>query len=76
MKGAARTMVEACGLQPPAIQELEARVNESATKGYRMLAVACVPKTGALTIIGLVSLYDPPRPDAKKLIAVQSGHRV
>jgi magnesium-transporting ATPase (P-type) len=47
MKGAARTIVEACGLQPPAIQELEARVNEPATKGYRMLAVARVPETGA-----------------------------
>ena len=69
MKGAVRTIAEACGLQPPAIEALEARVNESALKGYRTLAVARSPETGALTLVGLVSLYDPPRPDAKQLIA-------
>ncbi|HLN87995.1 MAG TPA: HAD-IC family P-type ATPase, partial [Candidatus Limnocylindrales bacterium] len=58
-----------CGLQPPAIEALEARVNESALKGYRTLAVARGFETGALTLVGLVSLYDPPRPDAKQLIA-------
>ena len=70
MKGAVRTIAEACGLQPPAIETLEARVNESALKGYRTLAVARGPETGALILIGLVSLYDPPRPDAKQLIAI------
>jgi H+-transporting ATPase len=69
MKGAVRTIAEACGLQPPAIEELESRVNESALKGYRTLAVARGPETGALALVGLVSLYDPPRPDAKQLIA-------
>lgn len=69
MKGAVRTIAEASGLQPPAIEALEARVSESAAKGYRTLAVARGPETGALTLIGLVSLYDPPRPDAKQLIA-------
>jgi magnesium-transporting ATPase (P-type) len=69
MKGAVRTIAEACGLQPPAIEALEARVSESAAKGYRMLAVARGPETGAPTLVGLVSLYDPPRPDAKQLIA-------
>ena len=69
MKGAVRTVAEACGLQPPAIEALEARVSESALKGYRTLAVARGPETGALTLVGLVSLYDPPRPDAKQLIA-------
>ena len=69
MKGAVRTIAETCGLQPPAIETLEARVNESALKGYRTLAVAHGPETGAPTLVGLVSLYDPPRPDAKQLIA-------
>ena len=40
MKGAVRTVAEACGLQPPAIEALEARVSDSALKGYRTLAVA------------------------------------
>jgi H+-transporting ATPase len=69
MKGAVRTIAEACGLQPAAIEALEKRVNESALKGYRTLAVARGPETGTLTLVGLVSLYDPPRPDAKQLIA-------
>ena len=68
MKGAVRTVAETCGLQLPEIEALEARVRESALKGYRTLAVARGPETGPLTVIGLVTLYDPPRPDAKQLI--------
>src|ERR1017187_9685986 len=69
MKGAMRTVAEACGLQPPAIETLEARVSESALKGYRTLAVARGPETGTPALLGLVALYDPPRPDAKQLIS-------
>jgi plasma-membrane proton-efflux P-type ATPase len=69
MKGAMQTIAEACGLQPPAIEALEARVSESALKGYRTLAVARGPETGAPALLGLVTLYDPPRPDARQLIA-------
>jgi magnesium-transporting ATPase (P-type) len=69
MKGAVRTIAEACGLQPPAIEALESRVRESALKGYRTLAVARGPETGVTTLLGLVTLYDPPRQDAKQLIA-------
>jgi len=69
MKGAVRTVAEACGLQMPAIEELEARVRESAGKGYRTLAVAHGPETGTPGLVGLVTLYDPPRPDARQLIA-------
>jgi len=69
MKGAMRTVAEVCRLQPSAIEALEARVSESAAKGYRTLAVARGPETGALAVVGLVTLYDPPRPDAKQLIA-------
>ncbi|MHB8624781.1 MAG: plasma-membrane proton-efflux P-type ATPase [Aggregatilineales bacterium] len=69
MKGAVQTVAEACGLQPPAIEALEARVSEAALKGYRTLAVARGPDVGALGLVGLVTLFDPPRPDAKQLIA-------
>ncbi len=69
MKGAVRTIAEACGLQPSAIDALEARVGESALQGYRTLAVARGSETGAPALVGLVTLYDPPRPDAKQLIA-------
>jgi magnesium-transporting ATPase (P-type) len=69
MKGAVRTIAQACGLQPPAIEALEARVSESALKGYRALAVARGPDPGVPALVGLVTLYDPPRPDAAQLIA-------
>ena len=73
MKGAVRTIAETCGLKPPEIEALEARVSESAAKGYRTLAVARGPETGAPGLVGLVTLYDPPRPDAKQLIAELRG---
>jgi H+-transporting ATPase len=69
MKGAVRTVAEACGLKSDQIAALEARVNESALKGYRTLAVARGTETGTPAMLGLVTLYDPPRPDAKQLIA-------
>jgi len=69
MKGAVRTVAAACGLQAPAIEALEARVSESALKGYRTLAVARGPEQGMPGLVGLVTLNDPPRPDAGKLIA-------
>ena len=69
MKGAVETVSQACGLQPAAIAALEARVGESALKGFRTLAVARGSETGAPALIGLVTLYDPPRPDARQLIA-------
>ena len=69
MKGAMRTAAQACGLQPLAIEALEGRVGEAARKGYRTLAVARGPENGAPTLVGVVMLYDPPRPDAKLLIA-------
>jgi len=69
MKGAVRTIAEACGFQPQAIEALEARVGAAAAKGYRTLAVARGLETAAPALVGLVSLCDPPRPDAKQLIA-------
>jgi plasma-membrane proton-efflux P-type ATPase len=69
MKGAVRTVAETCGLQPAEIDGLEARVSESALKGYRTLAVARGAETGTPVLLGLVTLFDPPRPDAKELIA-------
>jgi plasma-membrane proton-efflux P-type ATPase len=68
MKGAVQTVAEACGLLPAAIESLEARVRESALKGYRTLAVARGPVTDTPELVGLVSLYDPLRPDAQQLI--------
>lgn len=69
LKGAVRTIAEACGLQASAIEVLEAEAAVAARKGYRTLAVARGPEDGAPVLLGLVSLHDPPRPDSKRLIA-------
>jgi plasma-membrane proton-efflux P-type ATPase len=69
MKGALRTIAQACGLEPAAIEGLEARVGASALKGYRTLAVAHGPEAGTPALVGLVTLQDPPRADARPLIA-------
>ena len=76
LKGAVRTVAEACGLPPAGIAALEAQTGAPAAKGYRTLAVARGPASGALTLLGLVSLYDPPRPDARQLIAALRDHGV
>lgn len=68
MKGAVRTVASACGLAAPAIEALEARVSDSARKGYRTLAVARGPAAGTPVLLGLVTLVDPLRPDAAQLI--------
>jgi magnesium-transporting ATPase (P-type) len=73
MKGAVRTIAQACDLKPAAIEALEGRVAEAALKGYRTLAVARGTENGLPVIVGLVTLYDPPRPDAKQLIASLRG---
>ena len=73
MKGAVRTVAEACGMQSTAIEALEARVGESALKGYRTLAVARGTEVGTPALLGLVTLVDPPRPDARQLIEALHG---
>lgn len=69
MKGAVRTVAEACEQGPAEIDALEARVNEAARSGYRTLAVARGKESEKVALVGLVTLHDPPRPDAKELIA-------
>jgi H+-transporting ATPase len=68
VKGAVDAVATACGKVAPEIAALQARVAGSALKGYRTLAVARGPDTGPLLLLGIVSLYDPPRPDAKQLV--------
>ena len=67
--GGPRLNVVYLGLVDIQPQDMEARVSESAGKGYRTLAVARGPETGVPGLVGLVALYDPSRPDAKQLIA-------
>jgi magnesium-transporting ATPase (P-type) len=68
MKGALRSVADACGLGIPAIEALEAQAGGSVRGGSRVLAVASGPAQDRAQLLGLVILQDPPRPDARKLI--------
>jgi H+-transporting ATPase len=68
MKGAVNVIAQACGLDEIAVKQLETRISEFATKGYRTLAVAKADYQSQPEIVGLVALYDVPRPDSKQLI--------
>jgi len=68
MKGADKVIAQACGLDESATRELEARIDEFAKKGYRTLAVAKTDNQNQPKLVGLVTLYDMPRPDSKRLV--------
>jgi H+-transporting ATPase len=68
MKGAVDVVARECGISLNAIRELEARMQEFAVKGYRVLAVAKTDSQDQLGLVGLAALYDMPRSDSKQLI--------
>jgi H+-transporting ATPase len=68
MKGAVSVIAQACGLDEITVKELETRISDFATKGYRTLAVAKADNQAHPEIVGLVALHDVPRPDSKQLI--------
>jgi H+-transporting ATPase len=69
MKGAVNSIAQACGLDQDAVKDLEKRIDEFAMKGYRTLAVAKADDAHSQPqLLGLVALYDMPRPDSKRLI--------
>jgi plasma-membrane proton-efflux P-type ATPase len=68
VKGAVAAVAQACRLDSASVQALERQVAEAAADGYRAIAVAAGPADAALRPLGIVTLYDPPRPDARDLV--------
>jgi H+-transporting ATPase len=68
VKGAVHAVVHACGYDEKTARSIEEQVEEFAAKGYRTLAVAKTDGQEQLKLVGLVALYDLPRPDSKQLI--------
>ena len=68
-KGAVETIVQTCGLDAATMETLKSHVSEAALKGFRTIAVAQGNEAGKASVLGLITLYDPPRPEAKELIA-------
>jgi H+-transporting ATPase len=67
IKGAVGVIAQECGLDQDAVEELETRIGEFAMKGYRTLAVAKTDDQRQPKPVGLIALYDMPRPDSKQL---------
>jgi magnesium-transporting ATPase (P-type) len=88
VKGAVDVIMERCQLNPQQHQQIHELAADMADRGLRVLAVAEADQThftslspehlAGLTLLGLVAMEDPPRPEAKAAIATcrSAGIRV
>ena len=76
-KGASQAIqsLTAANSSTPRVDEY---VNSFASKGYRALGVARTDESGKWNYVGLIALYDPPRPDSAQTIktAIDMGVQV
>jgi H+-transporting ATPase len=69
-KGAPQAISSLCMLDPTTERSYSAKVDDLAKHGYRALGVSSSADGGhSWTLLGLLPLLDPPRPDAKSTIA-------
>lgn len=69
VKGAAQVLAEMAELPDEEATIVNKLVDQLAGKGYRTLAVGRKKADQPLQLIGLIPLYDPPRPESAKVIA-------
>ena len=77
-KGAVQVIMELVAEASQAQPLVDDAVKQFAAKGYRSLAVASTQEDGKWQLLGILPLYDPPRPDSKSTIktAEEMGIRV
>ena len=68
-KGAPQAITDLAQSPADQAQQLQTQVKALAAKGYRALGIARSDDGKNWTVLGLISLMDPPRPDAKETIA-------
>ncbi|HEX5000672.1 MAG TPA: plasma-membrane proton-efflux P-type ATPase [Terriglobia bacterium] len=68
-KGAPQVALGLAGLSGTEAAKVESVVSDLAGKGYRTLGVARADDGGPWTFLGVLPLFDPPRPDSKETIA-------
>ena len=68
MKGAVNVIVELCKLDENTKKKVQETIDGMAEKGYRSLGIA-LKENGEAKLIGIVGLYDKPRPDSARLIS-------
>lgn len=75
-KGAPQVILSMCGLDVETRTEAERQVEALARKGYRTLGVARSDDGERWRFLGLLPLYDPPRPDAAQTLAQARQHGI
>lgn len=67
-KGAVAAVSKFCQLTKEEQAEIKKKTDAFADKGYRVIAVASGKESTTIELVGLVALYDKPRPESAKLI--------
>ena len=67
-KGAPQVIIDLCDSAED-LQKVNEDLERLAENGFRVLAVAMREGKGPVRFVGLIPLYDPPRPDSKQVIA-------
>jgi H+-transporting ATPase len=68
-KGAPQVILALAANRDQVQAQVEKGVNDFAARGFRSLGVARTDQAGAWQLLGILPLYDPPRPDSKATIA-------
>ncbi len=68
-KGAPQVILALCSNSGPVKDKVEAAVNEFAGRGFRSLGVGRAGEDGVWQFLGVLPLFDPPREEAKSIIA-------
>ncbi|GHB40992.1 plasma-membrane proton-efflux P-type ATPase [Pseudovibrio japonicus] len=69
IKGAPQVVIDLCTNAPEEKDAASKAVHEFATKGLRALGIAKTNEKNELRLLGILSLFDPPRDDSKDVIA-------
>jgi len=75
-KGAPQVIAKISNLTDGALERLEQKVEENAERGLRTLGVAKLDTAGHWQVLGLLTLFDPPRDDAGATLAEAAEHGI
>lgn len=68
-KGAPNAVLKTCNVSPEQSELFKEKATEFARRGFRSLAVAVREADGPWQMLGMLSLFDPPRSDTAQTIA-------
>jgi H+-transporting ATPase len=76
-KGAPQVVEELCTLKGDTLERARKTVDELAAKGFRTLGVARTDgESGPWRFLGILPLYDPPRPDSAEVVRRAGEHGI